>query len=418
MQKKTDLLIIGGGSAGLAAALEARKNGIKDILILEREKELGGILKQCIHNGFGLHTFKEELTGPEYAARYVDEVVKQGIPYLTETMVLEVAPNKTVRAINADGALEISARAIVLAMGCRERPRGALVMPGTRPAGVYTAGTAQKMVNRMGLLPGKKVVILGSGDIGLIMARRFTLEGAKVQAVVELMPYSSGLARNIAQCLDDFDIPLMFSHTVVDIKGAHRVKSVTIAAVDEKRAPIAGTEQEIECDTLLLSVGLLPETELARTAGVALDRSTRGAFVDDTFMTDIQGIFSCGNVLHVHDLVDNVSAESARAGFFAAQYLKGETSAQKTVNVKNGSGVMGAVPQKIRVPNEQDVTVMFRPSAVMKPAVITVRSGDTEIVRRARPVLTPGEMSEIVIKAGTLTDQCGEIEISAEVSAK
>lgn len=412
MKKNVDLLIVGGGSAGLAAAIEAKNSGVDSILILEREAELGGILKQCIHNGFGLHTFKEELTGPEYADRFVRQVEELGIEYLTGTMVLELNADKTARAINESGLLEISAKAVILAMGCRERPRGALVMPGTRPAGVYTAGTAQKLVNRMGYLPGKRVVILGSGDIGLIMARRFTLEGAKVEAVVELMPYSSGLARNIAQCLNDFDIPLLFSHTVVDIKGNERVQSVTIAQVDKNRRPMLETSREIECDTLLLSCGLLPETELVRSAGLDIDRGTRGAVVDDSFMTSVEGIFTCGNVLHVHDLVDNVSAESAKAGRCAADYIGGKSRRADHAAVKNGKGVMGAVPQRIGLPCGEPVTVMFRPTAVFKGAFVTAAADGKEIFRQKKVVLAPGEMAEIVLKS--IPDNAKEIEICVE----
>ena len=319
--KNADLVILGGGPAGLAAALAARQAGVQDILILERDAELGGILNQCIHNGFGLHTFKEELTGPEYAARFADKVKAQGIPYKLNTMVMDLSADKVVTAMNrTDGLFQVQAKAVVLAMGCRERPRGALNIPGTRPAGIFTAGTAQRLVNMEGYLPGRRVVILGSGDIGLIMARRMTLEGAKVLCVAELMPYSGGLKRNIVQCLNDFDIPLKLSHTVVDIEGKERVTGVTIAEVKNGK-PVPGTEEHFACDTLLLSCGLLPENELSRTAGVALSPITGGPQVDESLQTSIPGVFAAGNVLHVHDLVDYVSEEASAAGTSAAAYI-------------------------------------------------------------------------------------------------
>ena len=318
-----DIVIVGGGPAGLAAALAARENGVADILILEREDQLGGILNQCIHNGFGLHTFKEELTGPEYAARYIEKVEELQIPYKLQTMVLNITPGKRVTAMNReDGLFEVQAKAVILAMGCRERPRGALNIPGFRPAGIYTAGTAQRLVNIEGFLPGRKIVILGSGDIGLIMARRLTLEGARVQAVVEILPKSGGLQRNIVQCLEDFDIPLLLRHTVVDIKGRERVSSVTVSAVDEQGKPIPGTGQEYDCDTLLLSVGLIPENELTRELGARMDPATHGPAVNEKLETTIPGVFACGNVLHVHGLVDSVSEEAAEAGKNATVYIK------------------------------------------------------------------------------------------------
>ena len=318
-----DIVIVGGGPAGLAAALAARENGVADILILEREDRLGGILNQCIHNGFGLHTFQEELTGPEYAARYIEKVEELQIPYKLQTMVLNIMPDKRVAAMNReDGLFEIQAKAVILAMGCRERPRGALNIPGFRPAGIYTAGTAQRLVNIEGFLPGRKIVILGSGDIGLIMARRLTLEGARVQAVVEILPKSGGLQRNIAQCLEDFDIPLLLRHTVVDIKGRERVSGVTVSAVDEQGKPIPGTGQEYDCDTLLLSVGLIPENELTRELGARMDPATHGPVVNEKLETTIPGVFACGNVLHVHGLVDSVSEEAAEAGKNAAVSIK------------------------------------------------------------------------------------------------
>ena len=318
-----DIVIVGGGPAGLAAALAARENGVADILILEREDQLGGILNQCIHNGFGLHTFQEELTGPEYAARYIEKVEELQIPYKLQTMVLNIMPDKRVAAMNReDGLFEVQAKAVILAMGCRERPRGALNIPGFRPAGIYTAGTAQRLVNIEGFLPGRKIVILGSGDIGLIMARRLTLEGARVQAVVEILPKSGGLQRNIVQCLEDFDIPLLLRHTVVDIKGRERVSGVTVSAVDEQGKPIPGTGQEYDCDTLLLSVGLIPENELTRELGARMDPATHGPVVNEKLETTIPGVFACGNVLHVHGLVDSVSEEAAEAGKNATVYIK------------------------------------------------------------------------------------------------
>lgn len=324
-----DAIIVGGGPAGLAAALSLKENGITDILILERDKELGGILNQCIHNGFGLHTFDEELTGPEYAQRYIDMTLKEEIPYQLNTMVMDIKPVvenngviKIVRAYSTEGGMQmLKCRAVILAMGCREKPRGALNIPGYRPAGIYSAGTAQKFVNIDGFMPGREVVILGSGDIGLIMARRMTLEGAKVKLVAEIMPYSGGLKRNIVQCLDDFNIPLLLSHTVVEIKGSKRVEAVVIAKVDENLNPIPGTEEEIKCDTLLLSCGLIPENELSRNMGLDMSPATRGAVVSDSLETSCPGVFACGNVLHVHDLVDNVSKEAVRAGKFVAEYL-------------------------------------------------------------------------------------------------
>lgn len=404
-----DLVIIGGGPAGLAAAVAARNNGIQDILILERDNELGGILNQCIHNGFGLHTFKEELTGPEYAGRFIAQVKELQIPYKLNTMVLDLAKDKTVTAMNReDGLFTIHPKAVILAMGCRERPRGALNIPGYRPAGIYTAGTAQRLVNMEGYLPGRKVVILGSGDIGLIMARRMTLEGAQVQVVAELMPYSGGLKRNIVQCLDDFGIPLKLSHTVVDIQGKQRVEGITLARVENGK-PVPGTEEHYDCDTLLLSCGLIPENELSRGAGVELNPVTNGPAVNESLETSIPGVFAAGNVLHVHDLVDYVSEEAAAAGRHAADYILsgGEEANTRTLPVKCENGVRYTVPVAIRpqaLAPDGKVTLRFRVANVFKNKRIVVYAGDTPIFSRKRPVLAPGEMETVQLKVQSLLD--------------
>lgn len=410
--KNYDLVIIGGGPAGLAAAISAKENGINDILILERDKELGGILNQCIHNGFGLHTFNEELTGPEYASRFIDKVVEMGIEYKLNTMVMDISEDKTVTAMNReDGMFTINAKAVILAMGCRERPRGALNIPGYRPAGIYSAGTAQRLVNIEGYMPGRKVVILGSGDIGLIMARRMTLEGAEVKVVAEIMPYSGGLKRNIVQCLDDFNIPLKLSHTVVDIEGKDRVSAVTIAEVDDHMKPIPGTEERYECDTLLLSVGLLPENELSRKSNVELSPIHRGPVVNDSLETSVDGIFACGNVLHVHDLVDFVSQEAAQAGKSAANYIKkGSTKGSRILPINAIDGVRYTVPEFIRPENMEDtVTVRFRVGGVYKKCAIATYFGDKLISKRKRPIMAPGEMEQVVIKKAELLD-AGDIK--------
>jgi NADPH-dependent 2,4-dienoyl-CoA reductase/sulfur reductase-like enzyme len=392
-----DIVVIGGGPAGLATAIAAKEQGINSILIIERENQLGGILNQCIHNGFGLHTFKEELTGPEYAQRFIEKVEKLQIDYKLDTMVLDINSDKMITAINEkDGILELKAKAVVLAMGCRERPRGAVNIPGSRCSGIYTAGTAQRFVNVEGYMPGKEVVILGSGDIGLIMARRMTLEGAKVKAVVELMPYSSGLKRNIVQCLDDFDIPLKLSHTVIDIKGKHRVEGVTIAKVDENRKVIKGTEEFMTCDTLLLSVGLLPENELSKKAEVKLSSITGGPEVDESMQTNVDGIFACGNVLHVHDLVDNVTLESYHAGRKAAEYVKGKYVEGKRIEIIVAEGVRYTVPKYITPEHVEDaVEVRFRVDATYKNKYISVYFGDTRELHLKKRVLAPGEMEEV-----------------------
>ena len=398
-----DLVIIGGGPAGMSAAIAAYEQGIRDILILERDEKLGGILTQCIHNGFGLHRFGEELTGPEYAWKYEKRVRELGIECKLSTMVLDVSENKVITATNeTDGVFTIEAKAIILAMGCRERSRGALNIPGTRPAGIYSAGTAQKYVNIKGYMPGKNVVILGSGDIGLIMARRMTLEGASVKAVCELMPYSGGLARNIEQCLNDFNIPLRLSHTVVEIHGKERLEGVTIAKVDQNRKPIEETKEYIPCDTLLLSVGLIPENELSKSAGIQLDSITGGAVVNQNRETSVSGIFACGNVLHVHDLVDFVSEEAELAGISAAEYLTSDLANKTDIAVKATGGVRYCVPQ--RITEGKDVTVYFRVTDVFKNVCVKVLADGKEILSKKKLKLAPGEMESIKLKADTISD--------------
>lgn len=396
-----DIVIVGGGPAGLAAAVSAKKNGAESILVLERDKELGGILNQCIHNGFGLHTFKEELTGPEYAARFIEQLLEEKIEYKLNTMVLDISKEKVVTAMNrTEGLLEIQAKSVILAMGCRERSRGALNIPGYRPAGIFSAGTAQRLVNMEGYLPGREVVILGSGDIGLIMARRMTLEGAKVKVVAELLPYSGGLKRNIVQCLDDFGIPLKLSHTVVDIKGKERVEGITLAKVDENRRPIPGTEEFYSCDTLLLSCGLIPENELSRELGVEMSPVTSGPLVNESLETNVEGVFACGNVLHVHDLVDFVSQEAQAAGKHAAEYvLNGKKSGGKDIPIVATEGARYTVPKTINPARmEEKHTVRFRVGDVYKNCYVSVYFDQERVIHKKRPVVAPGEMEQVELK--------------------
>lgn len=413
------LIVIGGGPAGLAAALSAYENGLKKILIIERDRELGGILNQCIHNGFGLHYFKEELTGPEYAGRFIEMLKDTEVEVMTDTMVLEITKGRQVHCINSKNGYQIlDAGAIVLAMGCRERTRGAISIPGTRPAGILTAGAAQRYVNIEGHMVGKRVVILGSGDIGLIMARRMTLEGAKVLACVELMPYSGGLQRNIVQCLNDFDIPLYLSHTIIDIQGKNRVEGVTVAKVGEDRKPIPGTEIQFDCDTVLLSVGLIPENELTRTAGIEMDPRTNGAVVFENMETSENGIFACGNVVHVHDLVDFVTGESQRAGKAAADFvLGGEKSRDNCIELETNEFVNYTVPQKIRRGAEK-AEIFFRVRRIFEKSSVTVTDGDTVIAKFKREHMAPGEMEKIALPKVLLDKiQSGRIKVSAQEEA-
>jgi len=418
-----DIVIVGGGPAGLAAAVAAKKAGTDSILIIERDKELGGILNQCIHNGFGLHTFKEELTGPEYAYRFIEQVYDLGIEYKLDTMVMDISRDKVVTAMNREeGMFRIQASAVILAMGCRERPRGALNIPGYRPAGIYSAGTAQRLVNMEGYMPGREVVILGSGDIGLIMARRMTFEGAIVKVVAELMPFSGGLKRNIVQCLDDYGIPLKLSHTIVDIEGKERVTAVTIAQVGPDMKPIPGTEERYTCDTLLLSTGLIPENELSRGAGVEMNAVTSGPIVNEILETSIPGVFACGNVLHVHDLVDYVSEEATRAGTNAARYVQNGCKEEKSgadIQLVATEGARYTVPSTINVSRMEDnLTVRFRVGAVYKDSYVSVFFDDERVQHRKKRIMAPGEMEQIIIQKKKLADYPDLRTITVKIEAE
>ena len=415
--RSVDVVIVGGGPAGLAAAVSAKKHGADSILILERDASLGGILNQCIHSGFGLHRFKEELTGPEYADRYIKLVEELNIPYLLNTTVIDITRERKVTAVNSDdGVIEIQAGAIIIAAGCRERPAGAINIFGDRCAGIYTAGTAQKFVNIDGYMPGKKIIILGSGDIGLIMARRMTLEGAKVEAVIEIMPFSSGLNRNIVQCLNDFNIPLYLSHTITSVNGKERLESVVVSEVDKNLKPIKGTEREVECDTLLLSVGLLPENEMSKKADVVLSSITGGAIVNERFETSTPGIFACGNVLHVHDLVDYVSEESEHAAKYAVDFAGGRRYSPSDVEIKAGNGVRYTVPFKMSSKDiEDDLTIRFRVTGRFKDKKIRALINGEPVISRAEPALAPGEMQTVVNHKEKLEEQAEIKDIMVEV---
>ncbi|CEQ30651.1 NAD(FAD)-dependent dehydrogenase [[Clostridium] sordellii] len=409
-----NVVVVGGGPAGLGAAVEAKRNGAKEVLIIERDRELGGILNQCIHNGFGLHEFKEELTGPEYAHKFIEMVKEEKIDYMLDTMVLNISEDKTIEALGEEGIINIQADAIVLAMGCRERTRGAIDIPGYRPAGVYNAGAAQRLSNMEGYMVGKEIVIYGSGDIGLIMARRMTLEGAKVKAVVEINPHSSGLTRNIVQCLDDFNIPLMLSTGITHIDGKERVKGVTLCKLDEKRNPIKGTEEYISCDTVLLSVGLIPENELSVEAGVNLDTKTSGPIVNNSMATNVDGVFACGNVVHVHDLVDFVTKESKIAGKNAALYSLNKLNKGNEVKTSAGEGIIYVVPQSVNVDGDEDVNLFMRVRQIYKNKKLVVKSDDKVILEKKRLHMIPSEMENIKISKDLFKDIKGNITVSVE----
>ena len=409
-----NVVVVGGGPAGLGAAVEAKRNGAKDVLIIERDRELGGILNQCIHNGFGLHEFKEELTGPEYAHKFIEMVKEEKIDYMLDTMVLNISEDKTIEALGEEGIINIQADAIVLAMGCRERTRGAIDIPGYRPAGVYNAGAAQRLSNMEGYMVGKEIVIYGSGDIGLIMARRMTLEGAKVKAVVEINPHSSGLTRNIVQCLDDFNIPLMLSTGITNIDGKERVKGVTLCKLDEKRNPIKGTEEYISCDTVLLSVGLIPENELSVEAGVNLDTKTSGPIVNNSMATNVDGVFACGNVVHVHDLVDFVTKESKIAGKNAALYSLNKLNKGNEVKTSASEGIIYVVPQSVNVDGDEDVNLFMRVRQIYKNKKLVVKSDDKVILEKKRLHMIPSEMENIKISKDLFKDIKGNITVSVE----
>jgi NADPH-dependent 2,4-dienoyl-CoA reductase/sulfur reductase-like enzyme len=414
-----EIVVIGSGPAGLAAAIAAYEQGVRSILVIERDRELGGILQQCIHNGFGLFYFKEELSGPEYALRFIDKIKHYGIEYKLNTMVIDITDGKRVIAVNReDGLLEIKAKAIVLCMGCRERSRGAINIPGMRPAGIFTAGTAQRFVNMEGYMPGKEIVILGSGDIGLIMARRLTLEGAQVKAVIEILPYSSGLTRNIVQCLQDFDIPLFFSHTVTQIHGRKRVTGVRFAKVDENRRPLPETEQELPCDTLLLSVGLIPENELSKKVHLEIDPLTGGPVVDEMMESSVKGIFACGNVVHVHDLADNVTKESELAGKNAAFYVLEQTQPKaRGIKLINGRGIASVVPQRIHPENiAEQLTLYLRVQNIYKNARLNVATADRVLQSSKKLIMVPGEMQMITLRKETLLANAEPDSLTIEVA--